>query len=1094
MSNRTSFNKIETPWVCSPEEIAHLTGTNLQFGLSASDSNTIRKRIGSNYINTHTNPSICWIIFKTFANPMNITTFFAIWGLFTNHCPLYGSFMTAVFGGNMIIGIRSLIKERKKLVKYLNSKLQMVSVLKNGIISSCASDLLVLGDVVQVRSGDYVTADMRLIESSELEVDEKLLTGALDITRKSHSAVIPKTARMADQRNMLFAFSKVTKGQAMCIVVATGENTQMGEMIKCLKSNPRQIKLPRYFKTLEPFVNIYANVIGMAQKCQLSRQISIALLLFTLAGVAFGIFILNFHGMYFNHASVLFAVTAMISLTPLSTPLVTSMCDKANQVTLFSKGILMNCREALMAMASIDAVCIDLEGTITHGRKIAVRAWVANHGTYSITEVSDISPYDPTVGGLRLGREQSDRGSPIHANSPKPPAMKMFLDAAAMANTATIESIPSRDGEFAWSGYGTEDEAAIQSFVARFGWTRALWTIGNTKKYQFVKSFSQTFDNGRYTTLYYDLINQVSKVWVKGEAECVLNICSYWCKEDGSILELDNQARGVIQKNFEMMYEEGLRVVALAGREILDSRVNYRTVSSSVLEKDLVFYGFVGLCDVPKEPSILALRNMESSSRLNVHVFSNSDLHSSMLVARKADILPRRLSIFSREILDLMVTTGEKFDRLSNDQIDQLPVLPLLIAQCTSSTKIKMISALQRRNQKCAMISDLYQSTPAMNQAEVSICVKSNYTSKMVLNRADFIVKKLTHFSYLEQKALINRCAMCKVFMILFSIHIGLGVLLAMGLSYEDLYGLATFDISLSAILWVVMIAMPFPIYYLFCALQEVQEVYMKSPSQFFSYESLFDIVINGVSIGLTSFLAYSFVVTNTPMNSAAECGYNYILPCFYVFQGRSIAFGTTTISSVILTLAHIDPDRSLFSLSHTRFCTGTLAVTCLLAAMSPIPMIMIPLVDAILFLQTGVLIEWAYSAAGMGAMLLTLEAWKLVKTGIRWICGNALLWMFRDRMLDIETAALEIQRQQQQQQQQAGSFGVFKKLQQQLDVSMAISQMQPSNISTEPNNIGPLVEGSSEYNDTIASIISDHGSDGNSQVNDYENTATSIV
>lgn len=72
-------------------------------------------------------------------------------------------------------------------------------------------------------------------------------------------------------------------------------------------------------------------------------------------------------------------------------------------------------------------------------------------------------------------------------------------------------------------------------------------------------------------------------------------------------------------------------------------------------------------------------------------------------IAIEVGILPSKMHLIAQDVADSMVMTATKFDGLSDDQVDQLPVLPLVIARYAPSTKVRMIKALHRRDRFCAM-------------------------------------------------------------------------------------------------------------------------------------------------------------------------------------------------------------------------------------------------------------------------------------------------------------------------------------------------------------------------------------------------------
>lgn len=175
---------------------------------------------------------------------------------------------------------------------------------------------------------------------------------------------------------------------------------------------------------------------------------------------------------------------------------------------------------------------------------------------------------------------------------------------------------------------------------------------------------------------------------MKGAVERVIEACPEYA---------DDGRRRDILKNMEALAKQGLRVLAVGSR-LTDSIPADR----ADVEQDINLLGLVGLYDPPRPESKGAVTECHIAG-INVHMLTGDHPETARAIAMQVGIIPKDIHKFAPDVITSMVMTAQSFDRMTDEQIDSLPVLPLVIARCAPNTKVRMIEALHRRNAFCAM-------------------------------------------------------------------------------------------------------------------------------------------------------------------------------------------------------------------------------------------------------------------------------------------------------------------------------------------------------------------------------------------------------
>ena len=428
------------------------------------------------------------------------------------------------------------------------------TVIRNGQRQSVDGEGLVPGDIVLIEAGDKVPADLRLVTTHGLSIQESILTGE-SVAVEKQSQPVDADAPLGDRFCMAFSGTTVTAGQSQGVVVATGSNTQIG-LISKLLSQVDNLTTPL-----------------VAQMAVFAKWLTLFIL--TIAG---GIFAYGYIGLDHDFSELFLAVVGLaVAAIPEGLPAVLTITLAVGVQAMAKRNAIVRRLPAIETLGSVSVICSDKTGTLTRN-EMSVSTIATAGNEYLVRGTG----YDP-IGSI----EQAGTASVDNSASA---LIREIAHACVLCNDAELHN---RNGS--WATEGDPMEGALLAAAGRTGYLiqdiRSEWqrvdVIPFDSKHRFMATLQH--DHSGHTLAY-----------VKGAPEQVLNMCGLQRGSDGNDTVLNKQ---YWEQQAEDIAAQGQRVLALATK-VLPS---HQALAFSDVEQELTLLALVGLIDPPREEAIEAV-------------------------------------------------------------------------------------------------------------------------------------------------------------------------------------------------------------------------------------------------------------------------------------------------------------------------------------------------------------------------------------------------------------------------------------------------------------------------------------------------------
>ncbi len=599
----------------------------------------------------------------------------------------------AIFAIVILFGLLGFVQEyraEKAMAALKQMSVPVVRVRRNRAVEEISARDVTVGDIVVLEAGNVVPADLRLIESNSLRIQEAALTGESEPVEKETVPLTGNNLSLGDRRNSAYMGTTVSYGRGAGMVTAVGMNAELGKIAAMLQGvkeeqTPLQQRLDRLGKILA--------VAGVA--------IAAALLVL---GVLRGE---DMREMFLT------AVSVAVAIIPEGLPAVVTFTLALGARKMLSRNALIRKLPAVETLGSVTTICSDKTGTLTENRMTVVVLDVAGH-RISITE--DMTDNALTVPSAEQTALRHDAATAQEAH-----ALEALLLGGAMSNDAQLER---KDGRIQTIGDPTEGALLVAAHlggIVRADMEQYLPRVGeipfdsDRKRMTTVHEVRQAPADPVLAHLFIEggpfVPSQAHHVaFTKGSVDGLLDISSsVWTDREAA--PLTAAWRGRIEAANAELAANGMRVLGVAFRTL--PTFAGAADEMATLERGLTFVGFFGIIDPPRAEVRDAVAKCKSAGIRPVMITGDHPL-TARYIAIDLGILDPTAA---------RVMTGADLERMSDDDLGTIVETISVFARVSPEHKLRIVRALEDKGEIVAMTGDGVNDAPALKQADIGVAM-----------------------------------------------------------------------------------------------------------------------------------------------------------------------------------------------------------------------------------------------------------------------------------------------------------------------------------------------------------------------------------
>ncbi len=718
------LTQIDNAYTLSIEEIFERLETNPDTGISEEEA---KKRLTiPNTIITQS-PSI-WSVYIAPLLDVLIIIYLIMSGILALLSIIVPDIMSKLIfwfifiGLNIVLAIYQQFRAQRKMEALKQLTPHKSTVLRDGKLISIDVENLVPGDIINLKLGDRIPADARIITSNELSANEASLTGESDPAGKFMDGrdPLPGDTPIGKRKNMLYLGTFVQTGEALAVIVRTGNYTELGKLATSM-SKIEKDELP-----LRNKINRLGTGLGLLMVSFLFLLIILTVVQRINSGVHYTLYLFAF--------DLTQAIVNAMAVMPINIPLLTTVVLITGVLAMARENVVIKNLAAVETLGRCSVLCSDKTGTITSSQMTCKLVWdtqkyysvVLDEDMYTtIHEINKNDISDIIAGNKPLKNKKLNKISPSSH-------LGLVITSAVLNNKAKVEPQYNYDNKIqvGWKYTGNPTDAALLALTKSYGLNEEY--IRN--RYREIRSYPFNSSVKRMSGQYEDTEEGDYMIFTKGASEVIIPRCNKIGNEN-EIEELTEAKKQEILDEVNKFANRGYRVISVAYKSI-DRIIDHKDKQKEreLVESDLIYIGFAIIYDPPRPGVSNAVSDLDNAGIFPIMITGDSPTTAGTIAELVGILDP-----------DEIVVEGKMASTLPDDEFFRVSVF----ARVSPQDKEIIVSRYQKRGDIVGMTGDGVNDALAITKADAGIAMGVTGTD-VTKEAADIIISDDSYVSIVK--------------------------------------------------------------------------------------------------------------------------------------------------------------------------------------------------------------------------------------------------------------------------------------------------------------------------------------------------------